>query len=76
MTTASTLTETFSVRVQFTPLPLLSNAPVSIRFNDGTLFVEIKDSVKQIPIELFGFRNHDQLLSLANTNKQISGNLF
>ncbi|CAN7017725.1 unnamed protein product [Brassica oleracea var. botrytis] len=42
----------------------LSDAPVSIQFNDGTLFVEIKNSVKQIPIEFFGFGNHDQLLSL------------
>ncbi|CAN6811925.1 unnamed protein product [Brassica oleracea] len=50
----------------------LSDAPVSIQFNDGTLFVDIKNLVKQIPIEFFRFCNHDQLLSLANTNKQLS----
>ncbi|XP_033144119.1 uncharacterized protein LOC103848292 [Brassica rapa] len=35
----------------------LSDSPVSIRFNDGT--------------ELFRFRSHEQLLALANTNREL-----
>ncbi|KAH0899905.1 hypothetical protein HID58_049473 [Brassica napus] len=38
------------------------------------LLIDKQDSVKQTT-ELFRFCNHDQLLSLANTNKQLPGNV-
>ncbi|CAH2052406.1 unnamed protein product [Thlaspi arvense] len=43
----------------------------SIRFNQTTTMVLIDDSFTQIPKDLFRFRTHDQLLSLANTNKDL-----
>ncbi|CAF1778622.1 unnamed protein product [Brassica oleracea var. botrytis] len=49
----------------------LSDSPVSIRFNDGTFFETKTDSDKDIPTELFRFRSHEQLLTLANTNREL-----
>ncbi|CAN6851887.1 unnamed protein product [Brassica oleracea] len=49
----------------------LSDAPLSIRFNDGTSFDKLTDSVRTIPAELFRFRPYNQLLELANTGKQL-----
>lgn len=49
----------------------LSDAHVSIRFTDGTTFEELTDSDKSIPTEMFRFRNYDQLLALANTNRHL-----
>nr|VDC60245.1 unnamed protein product [Brassica rapa] len=49
----------------------LSDSPVSIRFNDGTFFEPKTDSDKDIPTELFRFRSHEQLLALANTNREL-----
>ena len=51
----------------------LSDSPVSIRFNDGTFFETKTDSDKDIPTELFRFRSHEQLLTLANTNRELLG---
>lgn len=51
----------------------LSDSPVSIRFNDGTFFEPKTDSDKDIPTELFRFRSHEQLLALANTNRELPG---
>lgn len=51
----------------------LSDAPLSIRFNDGTSFDKLTDSVRTIPAELFRFRPYNQLLELANTGKQLPG---
>ena len=50
-----------------------SDSPVSIRFNDGTFFETKTDSDKDIPTELFRFRSHEQLLALANTNRELLG---
>ncbi|KAF2538557.1 hypothetical protein F2Q68_00019764 [Brassica cretica] len=49
----------------------LSDSPVSIRFNDETFFETKTDSDKDIPTELFRFRSHEQLLTLANTNRDL-----
>uniref|UniRef100_A0A0D3DRI0 Replication factor A C-terminal domain-containing protein n=1 Tax=Brassica oleracea var. oleracea TaxID=109376 RepID=A0A0D3DRI0_BRAOL len=49
----------------------LSDSPVSIHFNDGTFFETKTDSDKDIPTELFRFRSHKQLLTLANTNREL-----
>ncbi|KAF2574912.1 hypothetical protein F2Q70_00001723 [Brassica cretica] len=54
----------------------LSDSPVSIRFNDETFFETKTDSDKDIPTELFRFRSHEQLLTLANTNRDLPGKLF
>lgn len=40
----------------------LSEAPVSIRFNDGTAFDKLTTTVRTIPTENFGFRPYDQIL--------------
>ncbi|KAF3587892.1 hypothetical protein F2Q69_00029816 [Brassica cretica] len=49
----------------------LSDAPVSVRFGEGTRFTRVTDSDKVIPTEMFRFRSYDQLLALANTNRQL-----
>uniref|UniRef100_A0A0D3E574 DUF223 domain-containing protein n=1 Tax=Brassica oleracea var. oleracea TaxID=109376 RepID=A0A0D3E574_BRAOL len=49
----------------------LFDSPVSIRFNDETFFETKTDSDKDIPTELFRFRSHEQLLTLANTNRDL-----
>ncbi|CAN7131691.1 unnamed protein product, partial [Brassica rapa subsp. narinosa] len=51
----------------------LSDEPLSIRFNDGTSFDKLPESVSPIPTELFRFRSYNQLLELANTGKQLPG---
>lgn len=52
----------------------LSDAPLSIRFNEGTEFVEKKtEPVRPIPTEVFRFMPYTQLISLANTGKQLPG---
>ena len=55
------------------PKSRLSDSLVSIRFNDGTFFETKTDSDKDIPTELFRFRSQEQLLTLANTNKELPG---
>ncbi|WZZ72191.1 hypothetical protein YC2023_083561 [Brassica napus] len=57
----------------------LSDAPFSIRFNEGTELDKIPASVRPIPTELFRFMPCSQILELANTGKQlpdIIGRLF
>lgn len=54
----------------------LSDASVSIQFSDGTMFVQVTDSDKVIPTEMFWFRSYDQILALANTNRQLPGLLL
>ncbi|WZZ42742.1 hypothetical protein YC2023_039001 [Brassica napus] len=49
----------------------LSDEPLSIRFNDGTSFDKLPESVRPIPTELFRFRSYNRLLELANTGKQL-----
>ncbi|CAN7094749.1 replication protein A 70 kDa DNA-binding subunit A [Brassica rapa] len=49
----------------------LSDAPFSIRFNEGTELDKIPTSVRPIPTELFRFMPYSQILELANTGKQL-----
>ncbi|KAJ4888842.1 hypothetical protein Rs2_28590 [Raphanus sativus] len=49
----------------------LSDAPISIRFNDATYFDKLPQSVRPIPTELFRFRPYNEFLELANTGKQL-----
>ncbi|KAL0813811.1 hypothetical protein Bca101_070254 [Brassica carinata] len=49
----------------------LSDAPFSIRFNEGTELEKIPASVRPIPTELFRFMPYSQILELANTGKQL-----
>ncbi|CAN6873090.1 unnamed protein product [Brassica oleracea] len=49
----------------------LSDAPFSIRFNEGTELDKIPASVRPIPTELFRFMPCSQILELANTGKQL-----
>ncbi|KAH0914451.1 hypothetical protein HID58_028897 [Brassica napus] len=49
----------------------LYDESLSIRFNDGTSFDKLPESVSPIPTELFRFRSYNQLLELANTCKQL-----
>nr|VDD36846.1 unnamed protein product [Brassica oleracea] len=51
----------------------LSDAPFSIRFNEGTELDKIPASVRPIPTELFRFMPCSQVLELANTGKQLPG---
>ncbi|KAL0813038.1 hypothetical protein Bca101_069481 [Brassica carinata] len=51
----------------------LSDAPVSIRFNDGTEFEKLATTTRTIPTEHFRFRPYDQILELANIGKQLPG---
>ncbi|CAA7060909.1 unnamed protein product [Microthlaspi erraticum] len=49
----------------------LCDSPVCIRFTDNTSFEEAPETNFSIPTEMFRFRNHDQLLALANTNSEL-----
>ncbi|KAG2295345.1 hypothetical protein Bca52824_042014 [Brassica carinata] len=49
----------------------LTDAPFSIRFNEGTELEKIPTSVRHIPTELFRFMPYTQILELANTGKQL-----
>ncbi|ESQ50127.1 hypothetical protein EUTSA_v10002234mg [Eutrema salsugineum] len=49
----------------------LSDSNISIRFTEQTTFVEIFDPNSPIPTDMFRFRSHDELLSLANTNSDL-----
>ncbi|KAF3583643.1 hypothetical protein F2Q69_00031960 [Brassica cretica] len=51
----------------------LSDALVSIRFGEGIRFTQVTDSDKVIPTEMFRFQSYDQLLALANTDRQLPG---
>ncbi|KAJ4906217.1 Uncharacterized protein Rs2_09875 [Raphanus sativus] len=56
---------------QLQPKFRLSDSPVSIRLGDGTSFEANPDCEKDIPTEFFRFRNQEQLLALANTNREL-----
>ncbi|KAG5412015.1 hypothetical protein IGI04_008334 [Brassica rapa subsp. trilocularis] len=47
-----------------------SCSPVSIRFRDETVFVEVAETIHPIPTESFRFSNSDQLMLLHNTNTE------
>ncbi|KAG2329998.1 hypothetical protein Bca52824_001178 [Brassica carinata] len=49
----------------------LSDAPFTIRFNDGTAFEKMATTERKIPTEHFRFRSYDQILELSNTGKQL-----
>ncbi|KAH0914309.1 hypothetical protein HID58_028755, partial [Brassica napus] len=49
----------------------LSDALLSIWFNDGTSFEKRAMTVRTIPTEMFRFPSYDQLPELANTGKQL-----
>ena len=51
-------------------------ALVPIRFGEGIRFTQVTDSDKVIPTEMFRFQSYDQLLALANTDRQLPGLLF
>ncbi|CDY17062.1 BnaA08g04260D [Brassica napus] len=51
----------------------LSDALLSIWFNDGTSFEKRAMTVRTIPTEMFRFPSYDQLPELANTGKQLPG---
>ncbi|XP_056862267.1 uncharacterized protein LOC108833521 [Raphanus sativus] len=61
---------------QLQPKFRLSDSPVSIRLGDGTSFEANPDCEKDIPTEFFRFRNQEQLLALANTNRELPGIIF
>ncbi|XP_018453537.1 uncharacterized protein LOC108824614 [Raphanus sativus] len=51
-------------RVLSTPLPVL-------KFNDSTSFKKVTEPAVPIPLESFRFRNHSEMLGLANSNNQL-----
>lgn len=51
----------------------LSNSSLLIRFSDATALAELTEPAFPIPKECFRFRNHRGILSLANSNTQLSG---
>lgn len=53
-----------------------SDYPLSIWYNDSTVFNEITEPVSPIPVERFRFRNNDELLCLDNTNTHLPGKPF
>ncbi|KAG2293643.1 hypothetical protein Bca52824_040312 [Brassica carinata] len=55
-----------------TDLSQLLDSPISIHFTNLTKFDEITASPTAIPMELFWFQNYRPLISLANTNTQLS----
>lgn len=51
----------------------LTDGPVAIRFNEGTVFEKLATTTRMIPTEHFRFRTYDQILELANAGKQLPG---
>ncbi|XP_013628143.1 PREDICTED: uncharacterized protein LOC106334408 [Brassica oleracea var. oleracea] len=49
----------------------LTDGPDSIRFNEGTDFKKLAATARTIPTEHFRFRQHGQILELANTSRQL-----
>ncbi|KAG2255800.1 hypothetical protein Bca52824_075094 [Brassica carinata] len=49
----------------------LSDSSLLIRFSDSTYFKEVTDPAVPSPPESFRFRNHSEMLGLANTNNQL-----
>ncbi|KAL0835240.1 hypothetical protein Bca101_087129 [Brassica carinata] len=51
----------------------LSHSSLLIRFSDATTLAELTVPSSPIPKECFRFRNHSEMLGLANTNTQLPG---
>lgn len=51
----------------------LTDSPLMIRFNDSTAFDELTKPVSPLPEEGFRFRDHSELIGLANTNAHLPG---
>ncbi|KAG2286419.1 hypothetical protein Bca4012_033012 [Brassica carinata] len=49
----------------------LTDSPLMIRFNDSTAFDELTKPVSPLPEEGFRFRDHSELIGLANTNAHL-----
>ncbi|KAL0685132.1 hypothetical protein Bca4012_051980 [Brassica carinata] len=54
----------------------LSDSSMMIRFGESTSFDEITEPAIPIGVESFRFRDHSELLGLANTNTLLPGRLF
>lgn len=52
----------------------LSDSSLLIRFSDSTSFMKVTEPAEPIPLESFRFRNHSEMLGLANSNNQLPGN--
>ncbi|CAH8347879.1 unnamed protein product [Eruca vesicaria subsp. sativa] len=51
----------------------LSDAAISIRFNDGTLLAKIESTDRTIPMEIFRFRPYNTILGLGNRGEDLPG---
>ncbi|KAF2587612.1 hypothetical protein F2Q70_00034947 [Brassica cretica] len=51
----------------------LSDSSLLIRFSDATAIAALTEPSSPIPKECFRFRNHSEMLGLANTNTQLLG---
>ncbi|CAG7864718.1 unnamed protein product [Brassica rapa] len=49
----------------------LTDSSLMIRFNESTSFQELTEPDSPLPDEAFRFRNHSELIGLANTNTQL-----
>ncbi|CAN7011777.1 unnamed protein product [Brassica oleracea var. botrytis] len=49
----------------------LTDSSLMIRFNESTSFQELTEPDSPLPEEAFRFRNHSELIGLANTNTQL-----
>ncbi|CAN7042365.1 unnamed protein product [Brassica rapa subsp. trilocularis] len=49
----------------------LSDSSLLIRFSDSTSFMKVTEPAEPIPLESFRFRNHSEMLGLANSNNQL-----
>ncbi|KAG5384348.1 hypothetical protein IGI04_035818, partial [Brassica rapa subsp. trilocularis] len=49
----------------------LTDSSLMIRFNESTSFQELTEPDSTLPDEAFRFRNHSELIGLANTNTQL-----
>ena len=54
----------------------LTDSSLMIRFNESTSFQELTEPDSPLPEEAFRFRNHSELIGLANTNTQLPGMLI
>lgn len=59
--------------VRSSPKFRLCDAPLTIRFNDGTTLEKKPEPERPIPTEVFRFMPYSRLLELANTGTQLPG---
>ncbi|RID80630.1 hypothetical protein BRARA_A03277 [Brassica rapa] len=52
----------------------LTDSSLMIRFNESTSFQELTEPDSPLPEEAFRFRNHSELIGLANSNTQLPEN--